>query len=152
MYPVFRNNSWIDYNDKDGESGTDLTLENRVRGTVWSVDNPAVWKELRPCVELSSQILSQAVRDPWCVFIPRYSYFHETPLTYTLGFLPYWTPRHTRPATVFGTEWTGKVEAWKVLLQLAPDYSYKSFRRATGASDCERLTADDGSSYLLVLL
>lgn len=66
-YPVFMKDRWIGYNDKALDSGAELTLENGVNGTVWSADDPAVWRELRPCIELASRILGQAVRGPWCV-------------------------------------------------------------------------------------
>lgn len=66
-YPVFMKNRWIDYNDKARDSGAELTVENGAHDTLWSVDDPTVWRELRPCIELASRILGQAVRGPWCV-------------------------------------------------------------------------------------
>lgn len=66
-YPVFRKNRWIDYNVKVGESGVVCPRELGGKDAVWSVDNEAVWGELRPCVELANRILRQAVRGPWYV-------------------------------------------------------------------------------------
>lgn len=66
-YPVFMKDRWIDYNDKGQNSEGELTVANGVHDTVWSVDDPRVWRELRPCIELASRILGQAVRGPWCV-------------------------------------------------------------------------------------
>ena len=66
-YPVFRKNRWIDYNVKLSESGIELPRKNGGRDAIWSVDNPVVWEELRPCIELANRLLGQAVGGPWCV-------------------------------------------------------------------------------------
>ena len=68
-YSVFKKHRWIDYNVKVSQSGINLPRKNGGRDAIWSVDNPAVWSELRPCIELANRILRLATRGNWCVSI-----------------------------------------------------------------------------------
>ena len=68
-YSVFKKHRWIDYNVKVSQSGIDLPRKNGGQDAIWSVDNPAVWSELRPCIELANRILRLAARGNWCVSI-----------------------------------------------------------------------------------
>lgn len=68
-FSVFRKHRWIDYNVKVSESGVDVPRKHGGRDAIWSVDNPAVWEELRPCIELANRLLCMATRGPWCVDI-----------------------------------------------------------------------------------
>ena len=65
-YPVFRRDKRINCTGKT--RGSDSFMENG-HGARWSVDGPAVWRELRPCIELANRILGQAVRGPWCAYL-----------------------------------------------------------------------------------
>lgn len=65
--PVFKKHRWIDYNVKVRESGIDLPRKYDGRDAIWSVDNPAVWEELRPCIELANRLLCMATRGSWYV-------------------------------------------------------------------------------------
>lgn len=52
-FPCFRKDRWF------GSIATDMMLT----GNLWSVDDPAVWKELRIILELANRILNALIKD-----------------------------------------------------------------------------------------
>ncbi|SPO01501.1 uncharacterized protein DNG_04174 [Cephalotrichum gorgonifer] len=64
-YPVFKKSRWIDYNFNIKDSGITLPRKIGGRDAIWSVNNHAVWRELRSSIELANRILRLAVRGPW---------------------------------------------------------------------------------------
>lgn len=62
---VFKKNRWIDYCMKLKDSAIDKPRTYGGEDAIWSVDNPAVWEQLSPAIELANRILHQACHGSW---------------------------------------------------------------------------------------